>query len=83
MFKRWRQKRQLGKIKPGNGSALPKFRWYQLFGRSIFFIDLQERDGAHTYAVDVRYFEDEISGQKGDRTWDGSVRDSDAEGTDG
>lgn len=83
MFKRWRRNRQLGKIKPGNGSALPKFRWYQLFGRSIFFIELQEHDGAHTYAIDVRYFDDELSGQKGDSTWDGSTRETDEDDNDG
>lgn len=80
MFRRWRRNRQLGKIKPGNGSALQPFRWYQLFGRSVFFIDLQERDGEHTYAIDARYFQDELSGQKGDPSWTGEDEESAEDG---
>ena len=70
MFKRWRRNRQLAKVKPGNGSALQPYRWWQLFGRSVFFIELEESDGRHTYAVDARYFQDELSGQEGDPSWD-------------
>ncbi|WP_449278107.1 hypothetical protein [Leucobacter sp. GX24907] len=66
MFRRWRRNRQLGKVKAGNGSALQPYRWWQLFGRSIFFIELQEAQGKHVYAVDARYFEDDLSGQEGD-----------------
>lgn len=69
MFKHWRRKRQLAKVEPGNGSALPPYRWWQLFGRSVFFIELEEPDGKHIYAVDARYFQDELSGQKGDSSW--------------
>lgn len=66
MFRRWRRSRQLSKVKAGNGSALQPYRWWQLFGRSIFFIELQEAQGKHVYAVDARFFEDELSGQEGD-----------------
>ncbi|MGI6879699.1 hypothetical protein [Microbacterium sp. gxy059] len=73
MFNRWRRERRLGKVRPGNGAALPPYRWYHLFSRSVFFIDLDERDGAHTYAVDARYFQDEISEQDGDDSSDGTA----------
>lgn len=76
MFKSWRRKRQLAKVKPGNGSALQPYRWWQLFGRSVFFIELPEPTGKHTYAVDARYFQDELSDQEEDSPWSSERTDS-------
>lgn len=73
-FKRWRRDRQLGKVRPGDGSALVDFRFRDLFGsRSLFYIRLvdAELDGSsagreteqrgHVYAIDVRHYADNIS----------------------
>lgn len=48
----------------GDGSPLPRFRWWQLLGRSVFELPADDGRTAH-YTVDVRHL--------GDRS-DGSVR---------
>ncbi|EMD24479.1 hypothetical protein [Amycolatopsis azurea] len=53
--RRW----QLGKVRPGDGSALPDYRLWQLFSRSVLFLDLVTPSGeTHVYAVDVRHMVD-------------------------
>jgi len=53
--RRW----QLGKVRPGDGSALPDYRLWQLFSRSVLFLDLGTPSGqTHVYAVDVRHMVD-------------------------
>lgn len=65
MFRRWRRDRQLGKVKPGDGSALPAFRFRDRFGgRSLFFISLPEGadpEESHVYTVDARYYAEKLS----------------------
>ena len=53
--RRWR----LGRVRPGDGSALGAYRWWQLLSRSVFHLELVESPGrVHTYAVDVRHAAD-------------------------
>ena len=57
MFKDWRRKRKIGKVKPGDGRPLKPYRWWQPLSRSVFYLRLATPDGAsHVYAVDVDYF---------------------------
>lgn len=101
MWKKWRRRRQLSKIQPGDGSVLAPYRFYHLLTRSLFYIELPGENGplgqgepseaaspdeaagaaegaeppeTHTYAVDVRYFADDLSSSADD--WLGSTSDS-------
>lgn len=59
--RRW----QLGKVRPGDGSELPEFRLWQLFSRSLLFLDLMTPSGkTHEYAVDVRHLAEAKSGKQ-------------------
>lgn len=50
----WRQQRRMRRVKPGDGSALPRLHWWQLFGvRSVFHLDLDTPTGRRRYTVDV------------------------------
>jgi hypothetical protein len=41
-------------VKPGNGRALARFRWWHLFGRALFHLRSYDSDGrAVTYSVDI------------------------------
>lgn len=62
-IRRWKRQHRINKVKPGNGSTLKPYRFYQLLSRSLFYARLREEDGEiHTYAVDVHYFsEDETA----------------------
>lgn len=43
-------------VKPGDGHALPRYRWWQLFSRSLFHLRLAGADGVReTLSVDVRH----------------------------
>ncbi len=43
-------------VKPGDGHALPRYRWWQLFSRSLFHLYLPgERGAPETWSVDVRH----------------------------
>lgn len=43
-------------VHPGDGHALSRFRWSQLFSRSLFHLHLTDRAGApQTWSVDVRH----------------------------
>ncbi|MBK1786664.1 hypothetical protein [Prauserella cavernicola] len=59
MVKKFKRQWQLGKVRSGDGSALAEFRLWQLFARSLFFLELpgpaQDR---HLFAVDVRFMAD-------------------------
>lgn len=60
MFRRWRRKRALAKVKEGDRSALKPYRFYQPLSRSLFFLSLTDPAGrVHEYAVDVPFFADE------------------------
>ncbi len=44
------------KVKPGDGHALQRYRWWQLFSRSLFHLQVTGADGApETWSVDVRH----------------------------
>lgn len=60
MFKKWRRKRALAKVKPGDGSALKPYRFWHPLTRSLFFLNLTDTDGRATeYAISYPYFADE------------------------
>jgi len=51
-----RRRRAARRVKSGDGHPLQRFRWWQLFGRSLFYLRLADGAGGHTvYAVDVRH----------------------------
>jgi hypothetical protein len=59
VFKKQRRRRQLAKAKPGNGSTLGKYRFWQLFSRSLFILELRDPHGrGHVFEVDIRYYAD-------------------------
>jgi hypothetical protein len=59
MFGELRKRWQVGRVRPGDGSALGTYRWWQLLSRSVFHLELFESAGsAHTYSVDVRHAAD-------------------------
>ncbi|RUQ98148.1 hypothetical protein [Labedella endophytica] len=49
------------RVKPGDGRALGRFRWWQLFtGRHLFYLDVDRPGGGRNhYALDVRNGEDD------------------------
>lgn len=52
---RWRERRAARRVRAGSGEPLRRFRWWQLFTRSLLSITLPVSDGPdRTYAVDVR-----------------------------
>lgn len=44
----------------GDSSLLERYRLSEVFSRTLFFIELPDATGRHDYAVDIRYFADEI-----------------------
>lgn len=58
MWKRWVRKRRMGKVEPGDGSALKPHRPWQMLSRSVFRVNLADEAGVeHEYSVDVDYFD--------------------------
>ncbi|GAA2645359.1 hypothetical protein [Streptomyces vastus] len=56
MFKEWRHRRAVQRVKPGDGRPLKRFRWWQMLTRALFHLRLVNDDGRQTvYAVDVRH----------------------------
>ena len=60
MFRNYKQRWQLSKAKPGDGSPLQAYRLWQLFSRSLFSIELADR----VFAVDVRHGRDSSSSKR-------------------
>jgi hypothetical protein len=59
-FNRWRYRR----VHTGAGEPLRRFRWWQMFGRSLRTISLPAPDGtASTYTIDVRHAGDLTDGE--------------------
>ncbi|MCT2585098.1 hypothetical protein [Actinophytocola gossypii] len=59
MVKKLRRNWQLSRVGRGDGSALKEYRGWQLFTRSLFFLELAAPAGGnHVFAVDVRYLAD-------------------------
>lgn len=55
-----RMRRRFGKVKPGDGSSLPPWRWWQPLSRSLFTAELADaRGGVEAIAVDVDFFDDD------------------------
>lgn len=64
MIKEWRRRRAVQRVKPGDGRALKRFRWWQLPFRALFHLRLTNDDGRQTvYAVDVRHWQNQSSGE--------------------
>lgn len=64
MFSDWKDRRAARRVKPGDGHALTRFRWWQPFSRSLLHIPLFEEDGrSHTWSVDVRLGGDSEDGE--------------------
>lgn len=58
MFKEWRRRRALRKIKPGTGRPLKPFRFWQVFARTIFHLRLDDPDGTtRIYSVDAVFLD--------------------------
>ncbi|WP_404436851.1 hypothetical protein LG322_00690 [Microbacterium aerolatum] len=54
-----KRRRAAKKVKPGDGHALRRFRWWQLFSRTLFHTRIVEEDALpHTWSVDVRLWGD-------------------------
>lgn len=48
--------RKWRRITPGDGSPLPRYRWWQLFSRALFHLRLVDEDARRrTWSVDVRH----------------------------
>ncbi|APX31450.1 hypothetical protein BH708_00450 [Brachybacterium sp. P6-10-X1] len=63
MFQQWRRRRAVKRIEPGDGSALRRFRWWQLLGRSMFHLDRPVPvEGPVRYTVDVRQWKTDENG---------------------
>lgn len=63
VFDDMRSRRAARRIKSGDGHALPRFRWWQLFGRALFHLRPAGVEGGHpVYAVDVRHHRTDSSG---------------------
>ncbi|MGW0247155.1 hypothetical protein ACWDYH_11005 [Nocardia goodfellowii] len=70
-IRQWRNRR----VRAGSGEPLPRYRWWQTFGRSLRSITLPAPDGTtSTYAVDVRHAGDMTDGEIRARLYvDGSL----------
>lgn len=63
MFQQWRRRRAVKRIEPGDGRWLPRFRWWQLLGRSLLHLALIDSAGQQVrYAVDVRQWKTDDNG---------------------
>ncbi|WP_330175429.1 hypothetical protein OG875_19045 [Streptomyces sp. NBC_01498] len=73
MLKEWRHRRAVRRVKPGDGRALRRFRWWQSLSRVLFHLRLTGGDGRRTvYTVDARRGGDNGTGEfKADLYLDG------------
>lgn len=63
MVKEWRRRRAVARVKPGDGRALKRFRWWQSTFRALMYLPLTHDDGHQAvYAVDVRHGQNQSSG---------------------
>ncbi|WP_433728110.1 hypothetical protein ACQP2Y_14105 [Actinoplanes sp. CA-051413] len=63
MFDEWRRRRAIQRIKPGDGRALKRFRWWQLLTRSLFSLPVDGSAGRPVvYAVDVNHLKSNENG---------------------
>ncbi|WP_072806286.1 hypothetical protein [Rhodococcoides yunnanense] len=59
VFDEWKHRRAASRVHVGDGSALQRFRWWQLPGRALFYLRLDRLE----YAVDVRHWQNQSSGE--------------------
>lgn len=65
MFSGWKRRRAEGRVRPGDGSSLERYRWWQPFSRSLFHIRIVDPDATPVdaadavWSVDVRHWGDE------------------------
>ncbi|GMA32344.1 hypothetical protein [Litorihabitans aurantiacus] len=72
MFSDWKRRRTRARVKPGDGHALQRYRWWQPFSRSLLHLDLREDDGStHRWSVDVRLWGDRNGEMRADLFRDG------------
>lgn len=63
MFRQWRHRRAIARIEHGDGRSLPAFRWWQLFGRSLFHLERVDAEGRPvSYAIDARQWKTDENG---------------------
>ncbi|WP_410813471.1 hypothetical protein [Micromonospora sp. 067-2] len=64
MFQQWQRRRAERRVKPGDGRELQRFRWWQLPGRALLYLDHTDQSGRPSqYAVDVRHWGGQSSGE--------------------
>lgn len=64
MLKEWRRERIAKRVKPGDGRALKRFRWWQSLSRVLFYLELPHDDARRTvYAVDAKRWGDQATGE--------------------
>ncbi|MDT0318010.1 hypothetical protein [Streptomyces millisiae] len=64
MIGKVRRGRALRRVRPGDGRALKRFRWWQSPFRALFHLRLTGDDGRQAlYAVDVRHWQNQSSGK--------------------
>lgn len=65
MIRTFGRQRRLRRARPGDGSALKDLRWWQLFTRTLFFLEPSDEAGRpEHYMVDVRFLASELEGGK-------------------
>lgn len=63
MFDEWRRRRAIQRVKPGDGRALKRFRWWQQLTRSLFYLPVDGSTGRPVvYAVDVNHLKSNENG---------------------
>jgi len=63
MFEDFYRGRAARRTKPGDGSPLKPFRWWQMLSRSVFSLTIPREDGAETvYTVSVKHGGDSETG---------------------
>ncbi|MFF2452465.1 hypothetical protein [Isoptericola sp. NPDC058082] len=62
MFSDRRRRRAARRIRPGDGHALQRFRWWQPLSRALFHLDLVHGGAPERWSVDVRLWGDSDDG---------------------
>lgn len=61
----FRRRRQLARAKPGDGSTLRRYRFWQVLSRSLFSLDLPDPSGRRRlFEVDVHHMRDSSSSRR-------------------
>jgi hypothetical protein len=63
MMSGWNDRRLARRVKPGDGSALKPFRWWQMLRRSVLSISLPVGDAAIIHTIEVRHGGDPDTGE--------------------